>query len=392
MAALWRAVGEALWGACAADSMSMPVHWFYDVQDIRRHLGGWVSNFTDPPKRHPSSILSLSNTAGSGRTGGTSRAKRPDVVGNVILHDKLDAWTSSNRSVHYHQGLQAGDNTLNVLCSLRAAQSLVAGGFRDVSCSDARAAVLSDYVQFLTSPGSHGDTYAESFHRSFFSDWQDSRPSSPREVLSFAEKRSRRHLSLSFPDGQLDAIGCLPMILPFVLLSASTNEEQAVQAAVEFVKLTHPHPKVPDYVSIYSRALHAVVGGASIRQQAEHALRTLDAWDVSRSFSLKAARFPRSSEDRLKVHQSAVCSLGMACYTKGALSSMFYLAHEFHDDLTGGILANTNCGGENCNRGAALGALLGAAASHRGGGVPQEWKDQLRDAQELVPDILKELS
>lgn len=25
---------------------------------------------------------------------------------------------------------------------------------------------------------------------------------------------------------------------------------------------------------------------------------------------------------------------------------MFYLAHEFHDDLTGGILANTNCGGE----------------------------------------------
>lgn len=24
---------------------------------------------------------------------------------------------------------------------------------------------------------------------------------------------------------------------------------------------------------------------------------------------------------------------------------MFYLAHEFHDDPKGGILANTNCGG-----------------------------------------------
>lgn len=30
----------------------------------------------------------------------------------------------------------------------------------------------------------------------------------------------------------------------------------------------------------------------------------------------------------------------------GALSSLFYLAHEFHDDPKGGILANTNCGGK----------------------------------------------
>lgn len=52
----------------------------------------------------------------------------------------------------------------------------------DVSQPDARATVLSDYVQFLTTPASHNDTYAESCHRSFFSDWQDSRPASPRQV------------------------------------------------------------------------------------------------------------------------------------------------------------------------------------------------------------------
>lgn len=44
----------------------------------------------------------------------------------------------------------------------------------------------------------------------------------------FAEKRARQKLSSSFADSQLDAIGCLPMILPFILLSASANEEQAV--------------------------------------------------------------------------------------------------------------------------------------------------------------------
>ncbi|KAM4560436.1 uncharacterized protein PAE49_012639 isoform 1-T3 [Odontesthes bonariensis] len=390
MSAVRRAVSEAFWGMCAADSMSMPVHWYYNINDIRRDFGGWISGFNSPADRHPSSILSLSNTAGSGRTAWSSGAKLPDVVGSVILHDKLELWKSSNGTVHYHQGLQAGDNTLNVLCSLRLARTLVAGRFADVSQPEARAAVLSDYVQFLTTPGSHPDTYAESCHRSFFADWRESKPTSPQEVLKFAEKRSRHKLSSPFPDGQLDAIGCLPMILPFILLSASANEEQAVSAAVEFVKLTHPHPKVPEYVSIYGRALHAVLGGASVRHQAEFALRRLDAWDACQSYSRKAARFPVSSEERLKVHQSAVNYLGLACYNKGALSSLFYLAHEFHDDPKGGILANTNCGGENCNRGAALGALLGAGAGHSGGGVPQEWKDELKDAQEFIPDILKE--
>ncbi|XP_024858936.1 uncharacterized protein LOC108228259 [Kryptolebias marmoratus] len=389
MSAVRRPVCEAFWAMCAGDSMSMPVHWYYNVLDIRRDFGGWISGFNSPADRHPSSILSLSNTAGSGRTAWSTRTKRVDVVGNVILHNKLELWSSSSGSVHYHQGLQAGDNTLNVLCSLRAARTLVHGRFRDISQPDARAAVLSDYVHFLTTPGSHADTYAESFHRSFFADWQDSRPASPREVLMFAENRSRRMLSSRFPDSQLDAIGCLPMILPFVLLSA--NEERAVSAAVEFVKLTHPHPNVPEYVSIYCRALHNVVGGASVRQQAEDALRTLGTWDICQSFSRKAARFPVSSEDRLKVHQSAVDHLGLACYNKGALSSLFYLSHEFHDDPKGGILTNTNCGGENCSRGAGLGALLGAGAARTGAGIPQAWKDELRDARDVLPSILKEL-
>ncbi|XP_075871369.1 uncharacterized protein LOC142881161 [Nelusetta ayraudi] len=391
MAQVRRSVSEALWAMCAADSMSMPVHWYYDISDIKRDFGGWISGLNSPRDTHPSSILSLSNTTGSGRTPSSSGAKRPDVVGSVILHDKLDLWKSSKGSVHYHQGLQSGDNTLNTLCSLRAAQALVSGHFVDVSQPDARATVLSDYVQFLTTPASHNDTYAESCHRSFFSDWQDSRPTSLHQVLAFAEKRSRQKLSSTFADSQLDAIGCLPVILPFVLLSATANEDQAVSAAVEFVKLTHPHPKVPEYVTIYSRALHAVLGGASIRQQAEHALRRLDSWDTCQSYSRKAARFPDYSEERLRVHQSAVNYLGLACYTKGALSSMFYLAYEFHDDPKGGILANTNCGGENCNRGAALGALLGAGGSYSGAFIPQQWKDELRDAQEFIPGILKNM-
>ncbi|XP_033970086.1 uncharacterized protein LOC117469713 isoform X1 [Trematomus bernacchii] len=368
MFAVRRAVTDAFWGMCAADSLSMPVHWFYDVDDIQREFRGWIREFRAPRDKHPSSIMSLSNTAGSGRS--SSGSRRPDVVGRLILQDKLDLWRRGDNT-HYHQGLCAGDNTLNVLCSLRVALCLVSGGFSDLSSPDARAAVLSDYVSFLTTEGSHRDSYAESFHRDFFCCWQDERPTEPQQLLEFAERRSVSPLRAARPDAQLDAIGCLPMILPFILLAAHAPLEQAVRGAVEMVKLTHPHPRVPLWVSLYGGALHRVLGGASIRGEAERALKSLEAWDACRGFSSKAARFPAGSDQRLRVHQSAVNQLGLACYTKGALSSLFYLALEFHDDAAAGILTNTNCGGENCNRGAALGALLGAGGGIQRGRSPR---------------------
>lgn len=93
-----------------------------------------------------------------------------------------DCSTIKPQLFSFPSGLQAGENSLNVLCALRAAQTLVSSRFSDLSHPDARAAVLSDYVCFLTTPGTHNDTYAESFHRSFFADWQDTRPTSPSQV------------------------------------------------------------------------------------------------------------------------------------------------------------------------------------------------------------------
>ncbi|XP_057186643.1 uncharacterized protein LOC130552404 isoform X1 [Triplophysa rosa] len=387
-------VVNALWGMCAADAMSMPVHWFYDTRDIPRDIprdfGSWIRGLHAPRERHPSSILTLSNTGGSGRTAGSSRTRAP-VVGNVILHDKLKFWMNPSGSIHYHQGLQAGENTLNTLCALRVARVLSSGQFRSVAEADARAAVLSDYVTFMTSPGSHDDTYAESFHRSFFCDWQELRPTSSREVLEFAERRSKRMLNAPVPDSQLNVIGCLPMAVPFVLLSA--NEEEAVSAAVEFVNLTHPHPELKKFVSLYARALYATLNGACVKQQAETALKSpaLNAWHTCQHFIQRAESFSRSSEERLKVHQRAVESLGLACYIQGAVSSLFYLAYTFHNDVTEGILTNTNCGGENCNRGATLGALLGARGAFIGSDVPQKWKDGLKNAQKQMSVILNDL-
>ncbi|XP_066562400.1 uncharacterized protein LOC136751051 isoform X2 [Amia ocellicauda] len=391
MAQVCRSAGEALWGMCIGDAMSMPVHWYYNVSDIKKDFGGWISGYQAPKNTHPSSILTLSNSAGSGRTAHPN-SSRPPVVGNIILHNKLKYWKEPEGSVHYHQGMQAGDSTLNAQCALKAAQTLREGQFRSVSEEGARAAVLSNYVQFMTTPGTHSDTYAESFHRSFFADWQEQQPTSPSKILEFAVQRYRQKMNMSFPDSQLDAIGCLPMAIPFVLQSATANKEEAVTAAVEFVRLTHPHPQLDKYVSLYAEVLHSTLNGACLRQQAEAALRSpvLDTWQTCLPYMERVAGFPKPSEEKLKVHQSAVASLGLACYTKGALSSLFYLAHEYYDDFEGGVLTNTNCGGENCNRGAALGALLGAAAAHQGRAIPQAWKHGLVGTHSLVTQLLED--
>ena len=58
--------------------------------------------------------------------------------------------------------MSAGDNTLNSCCALQAMTSL--RGLTDPD--EALRKVMHDYVKFMTSPGSHGDTYAESWHRS----------------------------------------------------------------------------------------------------------------------------------------------------------------------------------------------------------------------------------
>ena len=54
----------------------------------------------------------------------------------------------------------------------------------------------------------------------------------------------------------------------------------------------------------------------------------------------------KGTEERLQLQQEMTSRLGSACYIEGALSSLLFLALEYHDDFQGGVLANANCGGE----------------------------------------------
>ena len=88
--------------------------------------------------------------------------------------------------------MKAGDNTLNSLMALEILKTMqrVDPKFTKPD-EEVRGAVLEDYVKFMTTPGSHNDTYAESFHRSFFKDWaaEDKPLKTAEELIQFTKNR-----------------------------------------------------------------------------------------------------------------------------------------------------------------------------------------------------------
>ncbi|XP_060083094.1 uncharacterized protein LOC132562369 [Ylistrum balloti] len=387
-----------LWGMLIADALAMPVHWYYNPDDIKKGYGGWLTGYRAPEKHHPSSILTISATDNSGRTGWAEKSK--PVIGGVILHDKLKYWTSRDKSIHYHQGMKAGDSTLNSLMAIQMLKTMTTLDPTNVMDDrEMRGHVLEGYVQFMTTPSSHNDTYAESFHRAFFKDWSAEKnpPRSSSELLTWTEARYIRK-SKSSSDHQLVVIGALVPAIPWVIRNAHKTESECAVSAVEFIKLSHPEPGLVPYVDMYARLLHSVINGNDLDQEVNKYIELSELGGsrqkkkMMQGFLENANKYPQGSEGQLVTCQSAVGRLGSACYIEGAMSSLLFLTTQFKDNFNMGVLMNANCGGENCHRGAAMGALLGAASVYHGQSIQPSLKDGLGSAREGLLQVLKDLS
>lgn len=149
---------SAMYGLYVADATAMPVHWMYDLRQLQ-HDYGEIKGFVKPKDQFIGSIMNLSNTGGGGRG-----SDKGDIVGDVILHGKKKYWVRGGNN-HYHLGLQAGENTLEAQLTRLLSKSITdigsfdANNFRDL------------YVKFMTTPGSHNDTYASTCHRMFFANF-----------------------------------------------------------------------------------------------------------------------------------------------------------------------------------------------------------------------------
>ena len=354
------------------DSLSMPVHWYYNPRDITRAFPPHgVTKFEAAPANHPSSIMHLHSTVGGGRTGSKSAKGNICVVGDVILKDKARFWGKSN--THYHHGMKAGENTLNSHCALLLLRELTAHP------EDPRfdvEAFATAYVEFMTAdPAQHPDTYAESFHRGWFANWaQDVAP-----------------LRCGAVTHDTPSVGAFVMIQPLaitLLVAAAENGGNGVRlpegalsrvqkSCRELLFLFHPDEGLAKHCDAFVALIAAL-----LYRQDEPGAEPIRACMRGVMGGALFDKFPASIED-----DSAVVGgrFSLACYITDSWPAALYLVHKYAADPLRGMLQNTNLGGENCHRGTVVGCLLGAAS----GQVPELYSDlALQPALDAALDTL----
>jgi len=305
----------------------MPVHWYYDTSALQRDYGR-VIDYVAPKNPHPDSILWRS-------------AYRPLNEKGDILHDQGQYW--GKRGIHYHQFLEAGENTLNIkLCALLI-ESLNAN--QGYSADD----YLSRYIPFMTTPGSHRDTYVEEYHRHFFT--------------NYAAGKNPRHCGVMEKH-----IGGLVGLVPIVVFYRH-SASRAAEAALEHLSLTHLGQKMRNAAEVLIPLLLEILSGRPLREVLVQQIRE----QKSPLYGFPYLRWLDEPDEAVVGRR-----LSTACYVEDSVPSVLYLALKYHDRPEEGLIANTHLGGDNVHRGAVLGALLGAANGL--GAFPSRWVKGMHDA------------
>ncbi|MFQ3577746.1 MAG: ADP-ribosylglycohydrolase family protein, partial [Verrucomicrobiia bacterium] len=303
-----------------ADALAMPVHWYYNRTALFEQYGE-VRDYLTPRSPHPDSILWRSSY------------QSPGPMGN-ILGEQAVYW--GKHGVHYHQFLNAGENTLNFRLAHLLAGRVISLGRYDFED------YLEHYVEFMLTPGAHRDTYVEEYHRSFFA----------RFGSGFA---ARRCGGRDFHIGGLVPVGTLGALL---------DRRDFEVAALEHVGFSHCDPEVMESCRALIKMLCAILDGEPLR---EVILKFGTRWVGERKLS-EWERQP----DTVVVGRH----LSPACYIVDAFTASLYLAWKYHTDFETAVIVNTNLGGDNCHRGAVVGALVGAAVGEQG--IPARWIKSLR--------------
>ncbi len=327
---------NGLLGALVADAVAMPVHWYYDREALDRDYGE-MKDYLSPKNPHPDSILWRSRY--------TPRSPEAE-----ILHEQAQYW--GQRGIHYHQFLEAGENTLNFLLALQLYRSVVRAGEYNA------AAWMRTYIELMQTPGWHKDTYVEEVHRKFF------------DQLAQGKKPEDCWVE------DLHIGGLVPV--PFLLAAIDSLEEDLDAVDPKLVRrhvaMMHRHAATEAAAEAFARMLLDVAKGHPLR---EAVLAHSVPWAGRRGFEDWEKRVDREVVGR---------KLTPACYLPESFTAALHFVWKYHDNFEAGILANARCGGDNCHRGAVVGALLGAANA-----VPEEWLAGLASMERLRCDNMDSL-
>ena len=324
----------SLYGMFIADALAMPVHWYYSRARLYRDHGH-VTEYRSPQNPHPDSILWRSSYTA------------PNAKGE-ILHGQAKYW--GRTGVHYHQFLTAGENTLNLRVARLLIESLNHHGQYE------QPDFVDRYVNFMTTPSSHNDTYVEEYHRHWFGNFARGIPPGRCAV-------PEKHIS--------GLIGMVPILLAYI-----DFPQRARRVALDHLALTHPGPRMAAAGEVFMELLQPVLQGIPLKAVLESVLA---------QHHHDLLRHPIKNWAAKADDQVVGRAISSACYVEDAIPAVAFLALKYHDDLESALVSNTNLGGDNAGRGAVLGALLGAANGFEA--IPERWISGLKVPPPMVRTV-----
>jgi ADP-ribosyl-[dinitrogen reductase] hydrolase len=316
-------------GSLAADAVAMPVHWYYDQAALDRDYPELAARAAGEAGQSP--YLAPKNPH-SGSILWRSQWTPPDSQ-HDILREQAAYW--GKRGVHYHQFLEAGENTLN----FRLAGELLDMVRRDRGYDAEKW--LDRYVTLMLEPGWHRDTYLEEYHRHFFTNLA----------------AGRKPINCGVRDVHIG--GLVPV--PALVAALGPRHHDLREIVRQHVSLTHKDPDVlaaaDVLVTILAAALPRPETDAAAPAETAAALREA-ILEHGRDW-ISAAKL--AAWKKLSDRQLVGGTLSSACYIDEAFPAALALAYRHAGDFAAGVVANARCGGDNCHRGAVVGSLLAVA-------------------------------
>ena len=189
--------------------------------------------------------MNKSNTGGGGRGSYSG-----DIIGTVINHGKKKFW-AKGQEIHYHQSLNAGENTLEATLTLLLMKRISAVG--SFNADDFREA----YISNMRTPGFHNDTYASTCHRMFFANLVNG--VSPSDC----------------PDNDghnVNTIDALTLTVPVIMKYASATKEIRDKMVLDTIHVTRKTGRdLNNYAIVFSDLLVDVLNGNNLRSAVEEA-------------------------------------------------------------------------------------------------------------------------
>lgn len=339
-----RAIG-ALMGAFIGDAIGMGVHWYYDLDEMHRDHGEWVSGYRDPISGRYHDMLKAGDLTQAGiilkltmqsitKKKGYEEAAFCKMM-DEELFTKMDGKPMSGPGGYTSQ-------------SIRCVYEQRKAG---IPWSETGSA--SDTTEAIERVLSMGVLYAND-------------PKKLAEVIT-------ANTNLTQDDPLVVSMTVAFNAVLALLIQGKPLDDNITDVLFEMVK----DGRLP-FHAVTSDNLKPPAKGSADPSRAGK----FSSPDALITPSTCAAAAADSSHIKIEPAWKVSLVYGMPCAIYHILPAVYYLSARFKDDFESAVLHAVNGGGQNCARAMLTGALVGAQVGLSG--IPARFMDGLREKTELL--------